>query len=120
MLILTGNACVAQLPDFPQGPPYGKHCGIVGIDPEPRVTTEQMIQFQDTAAIFNWLHDADAVYQTYAAEALIRLQKAGMLISKKELVIVGNLKLSKRMVHTCSGCTHFEMPIKDALEMFLD
>ncbi len=114
------SVCYAQLPDFPKGQPYGKHCGIAGIDPEPRVTTEQMIQFRDTAAIFNWLHDTDAVYQTYATEAVIRLQKAGMVIPQQELMVTEKLRRSKRMVHTCSGCTHFEVPIKDALEMFLD
>ena len=120
LFVATIGFCSAQLPNFPKGPPYGKGCGIAGIDPEPRISIETLVHFRDTADIFGWLHDSDPVYQAYAVEALIRLQRSGLVIPDTELSRIEKLRMSTKKVYVCSGCTHFEMPMKDALEMFLD
>jgi len=120
LLVATIGFCSAQLPDFPKGPSYGKGCGIAGVDPEPRTSIETLIHFKDTIGIFRWLHDSDPVYQAYTVEALIRLQHSGLVIPDIELSRIQKLSVSTTKVYVCSGCTHFEMPMKDALGMYLD
>lgn len=103
------------MPAIPEGPPYGRACGIVGVDPQPRTVIETLIHCSDTTRILNWLHDSDLVYQAYAAEALIRLERSGMVIPPAEKIRLEKLKKSKRMVYVCSGCSHWYEEIGRAL-----
>jgi hypothetical protein len=114
------SICFAQrdlnnLPEWPAGPAFGARCGFVGVDPEPRVAIENLITFKDTATIFQWLEDKDPVIQTYAAEAVIRLKRTGMMIPDRKLVRVSELKRSKTQIKVCSGCTYWMEDIGSAL-----
>lgn len=115
LLAGPGRLASAQFPGPPEGPPYGRACGFVGVDPEPRTAIETLIHYKDTTGIFSWLHDTSAVYQAYGAEAVIRLQRGGMSIPARELDLVDALRRSRRMVHVCSGCTHWYMEVGQAL-----
>lgn len=104
-----------DLPASPEGPPFGHRCGFAGVDPEPRTQIEALIAQNDTSEIFNWLQRKDLVYRVYAAEALIRLEKNGMIIPAAELALVETLKNSTQEVYVCSGCSHWFAEIRAAL-----
>lgn len=117
LFILTGFGHEVRA-QFPGGPRYGKGCGIAGVDPDQRYAMETLIEYRDTAGIFGWLHDKEPVLQAYALEALIRLQRKGLVVPRRELARMATLKRSKQMVSVCSGCSTWEMPLNEAVEMF--
>lgn len=104
---------------FSEGPRYGKGCGIAGVDPDQRYAIETLIHYKDTTGIFGWLHDKEPVLNAYGLEALIRLQRDGIAIPEKERLRMTTLRRSKRLVQVCSGCSHWEMPMSEAVEMFV-
>jgi hypothetical protein len=118
LLLSCARSQYAGIPKFYSGPIYGSGCGITGVDPEPRTIIDELIQRKDTAVIFEWLEDKHAVYQTYAAEAIMRLQRKGMPIPPEQLLKVEMLKNSVEKIYICSGCTHWFEEMGVALSRF--
>jgi len=97
-------------------PIYGRNCGFAGVDPEDRTRIERLIQFKDTLAIFPWLYDEDPALQTYGVEAVIRLEKGGMVMPLRIRKLVAELRKSATMVNICMGCNFDALPMHLALE----
>ena len=121
LLISFSLACLhhGSIAQFADEPRYGQGCGIAGVDPDQRYAIETLIHYKDTAGIFGWLHDKEPVLQAYALEALIRLQLDGLSVPESESHRMDTLRRSKRLVHVCSGCSHWEMPLAEAVKMFV-
>ena len=98
-----------------EGPAYGRHCGIVGDDPAPRIQLEALLQFRDSLGVVGMLFDKDKVFQVYGAEGLIRLQRSGMRFPELIIQRVEELRRSKEEIKVCSGCSHWMMSIHEAL-----
>ena len=109
---------IVKLPVFSTGPRYGAGCGFVGVDPEPRVAIEAMIRDKYTVGILAWLHDTAAVYQAYGAEAVIRLERNGVMFAVNDLALVEEIKRSKKKIDVCSGCSTWPEEMGQAVKMF--
>lgn len=97
------------------GPRYGRHCGFVGEDPSERIRTERLIQLKDKTGVMKMLFDKEPVLQAYGAEAVIRLQRQGVAFPARALDMVESLRTSRTQILVCSGCTHWLMPLNEAL-----
>jgi hypothetical protein len=117
-LIGTTLLSLAQSADLPRGHPYGRNCGYVGADPEPRIAIESFIQLKNTASIYLWLRDSDRALQAYATEAIIRLNRQGEMIAPDQLKRAKRLLRSRRRVDVCFGCAHWSEPLRKALVEF--
>lgn len=109
---------------------YGINCGYVGSGPELRSQMEYSLFIRDSTLLdyeikkriyyFNlWLRSTDLVLKTYGAEALIRLQNNGVILSEEQLILINSLKKRNKKVPTCHGCIYGDrISIKDALKPF--
>ena len=125
-LILVLCACLPQL-GFSQrtaagialkdtrGPVYGRACGIAGVDPAPRTELEGLLSIGDSLGVIAMLFDKDLVFQVYGAEGVIRLERSGMRFPELILQRVDRLRRSGKKIPVCSGCSHWEETIKEAL-----
>lgn len=98
-----------------EGPVYGTRCGMVGAEPRPRIQIEELIAERNVAVIGVWLEQENAAIRAYAAEALIRLEKAGLPIPEDKRQAVAAMRRSQEQVWTCSGCLYGYETMSQAL-----
>ena len=94
---------------------YGSGCGFVGKDPTLRIKIENYLKVKNLKMINKWLDSDNLSQNTYAVEALIRLNNEGFLLSdhqKKQIVIIKNIR---DKIWTCSGCIYSKQSVKDIL-----
>ena len=79
------------------------------------------LEYERNSALyyFNlWLNSNSKEIRVYGAEALIRLQDIGVVLSEQQIIKIKKLKRSRRKIKTCSGCLVDRTRIKDALSGF--
>lgn len=118
----AGGAANAQNDPFapvdlamPKGLVYGSACGEVGLEPEGRVAIERMIARYDTVAIRRWLHHSDPGKRLYAAEAVVRMRRNGLIVAPPLVVQVERMRTATDPVATCSGCIHWATTIGEVM-----
>jgi hypothetical protein len=84
-----------------------------------RYQIEELIATCDTARIMMWLGDSSLVYQAYAAEAIIRMRKAGVVFPDRSTRKANELRKSRIQVMTCRGCQRGMTPLNRAMSQFL-
>lgn len=96
------------------GDTYGAYCGIAGTQPAARKSLERMVQERDLVGLSDWLESPNLVYQTYAAEGLIRLSSV-ITITPPLSRQIESIKIKKDRIPTCHGCIMKDMTIADCL-----
>lgn len=108
---------------------YGKLCGAAASQPLMRIELESVFERMDSISfqlnyqseIFYfdlWLNSNYLEIQTYGAEALIRLNNMGALLSKKQIKKIKQIKRSLKRIYTCEGCFARKKTIIRALSSF--
>lgn len=96
------------------GDTYGTYCGIAATQPAARKFLEKMVLERDLEGLSRWLESPNLVYQTYAAEGLIRLS-AIISITPTQSRQIERVKLKKDRIPTCSGCVIEDLTIAECL-----
>ena len=65
-----------------------------------------------------WLNSDNIITQVYGAEALIRLQNRGVVLSEEQIKKINRLKRSNKKIDTLDGCLMSRKPIRKALKPF--
>ncbi|MCF8277310.1 MAG: hypothetical protein K9J17_11300 [Flavobacteriales bacterium] len=97
---------------------YGSHCGMIGEEPDLRGSIERLIEYGNLDLVEEWLTDTLLEKRAYAAEAFVRLQKKGAVLTENQIVQVRNVLNSEEVIWTCNGCVYEPKTFKYALFRF--
>lgn len=99
---------------------YGWQCGIVGVNPKPRVIMEGFVQNNNKDSLVQWLQSTSTEKQIYALEGLYELNKAGLQLTTKEKQMAMYVKAKKGTINYCIGCLHSDIKIFEVMKIILE
>ncbi len=92
---------------------YGSICGFGGQDPKYREELNLFIEKKDKIALLKWLSSATTELQIYAIDGILSLSKKGVRFKAETYETIKLISQKEGDVYTCSGCTHWNRPIKE-------
>lgn len=98
---------------------YGTQCGFAGTPPRLRVTLEKWIRHDQKEKIVSWLKGPSPVRKMYAAEAILRMMRDGIIFGDEVDGILNQLQKSDDLIPVCSGCIHSKATISSLLAGYL-
>ena len=98
---------------------YGNRCGKAPTPPEYREKVEKAIKHKNIHLLNTWLASVNTEKQVYAVEALLRLEKSGMILKPEQKQRMELVKNKSGTIRACGGCLLRKWTIDEALNYSL-